>query len=224
MQLLIGLILQMIDPIAKCPIFQIPPVHIYEYKGDIDPLYNYVMNVEYGEKTDNTKSKNTYLLEDKELYDLKKFCSECIQQYTFEVCGSRHEIGLQQSWSNLANKNDNHTQHYHSNSYLSGVFYLRNDTTPIMFHADGLIEKYFFSVLPEMAPDIQVELEQGKRYFPSLGGTLAVAAETGTLLLFSSRSSHSVPPNMSNNPRLSIAFNTFPKVPFGDFDALSHLR
>ena len=214
----------MVEPIARCPIFQIPPVHIYQYKGDIDSLYNYVINVEYREKTDNTKSKTSYLLEDKELFDLKKFCSECIQQYTFEVCGSRNDIEIQQSWSNLANSNDCHNQHYHSNSYLSGVFYLRNDTTPIVFHSDALIEKYFFTVLPEISPDVQVELEQGRRSLPSLGGTMAVAAEAGTLLIFSSRLTHSVPPNSSNNPRLSIAFNTFPKIPFGDYDALSHLR
>lgn len=226
MQLRIGLILQMIDPnqVQRCPIFQIPPVHSYQYKGDIDSLYNYVMNLEYREKTDNTKSQRTDLLEHKELFDLKKFCSECIQHYSLEVCGSRKEIDIQQSWSNLAYKNDMHNEHFHANSYLSGVFYLRNDTTPIMFHADGLIEKYFFSVRPEIAPDVQVEIDQGKRYLPSIGGIMAVAAKPGTLLVFSSRSTHSVPPNMSDNPRLSIAFNTFPKLPFGDYRALTYIE
>ena len=212
------------DQVQRYTIFQIPPVHIYEYKGHIDSLYNYVMNLEYREKTDNATSKRLDILEHKELFDLKRVCSECVQHYSFEVCGSKNPIDIQQSWSNLANMNDGHRQHYHSNSYLSGVFYLRNDTTPIMFHADGLIEKYFFSVRPKIAPDVQVEIDQGKRYLPSIGGIMAVAAKPGTLLVFSSRSTHSVPPNMSDNPRLSIAFNTFPKLPFGDYRALTYIE
>ena len=87
-----------------------------------------------------------------------------------------------------------------------------------------MIEKYFFSVRPKIAPDVQVEIDQGKRYLPSIGGIMAVAAKPGTLLVFSSRSTHSVPPNMSDNPRLSIAFNTFPKLPFGDYRALTYIE
>ena len=212
------------DQVQRYTIFQIPPVHIYEYKGDIDSLYNYVMNLEYREKTDNAKSKRLDILEHKELFDLKRFCSECVQHYSFEVCGSKNPIDIQQSWSNLANMNDGHHQHYHANSYLSGVFYLRNDKTPIMFHMDGLIEKNFFSVLPEIAPDVQIEIEQGRKYLPSRSDIMAVPAQTGTLLVFSSRSSHSVPPNATNNPRLSIAFNTFPKLPFGNYESLHHIK
>ncbi len=37
----------------------------------------------------------------------------------------------------------------------------------------------------------------------------------GELILFSSMLTHHVPKNISDKPRISLSFNTYPKIPFG---------
>ncbi len=50
-----------------------------------------------------------------------------------------------------------------------------------------------------------------------------VTPETGEVILFSSGIQHFVEPNTSNQPRYSIAFNTFIKGKLGEFRDVSEL-
>ena len=47
--------------------FQIPPLMVFEYGGDMDKILEYVSNVEYRDSTGNIKSENDYILDDDNL-------------------------------------------------------------------------------------------------------------------------------------------------------------
>ena len=50
--------------------FQIPPLMVFEYEGDMDKLLEYVSNVEYRDGNGNIKSKSDYILDDDNLKEL----------------------------------------------------------------------------------------------------------------------------------------------------------
>ena len=200
-------------------IFEIPPILIFPYQGkDLDTLAKYVLNLDYrdSELDVTKKSINFNLLDDGKLLNLKNFFLEAINQYSQIVCGSNQEIGIQQSWSNLSKKQEGHKEHYHTNSYLSGVFYLMNEPQiPIIFHSASSIQREWFSVVPDLTED---------GWYGCRSESVAFRADVGNLLVFSSRLRHSVPPNHTDKKRLSLSFNTFPKLPFGNEHGLTHIK
>tara|TARA_B100000287_G_scaffold118891_1_gene110783 strand:- start:342 stop:1007 length:666 start_codon:yes stop_codon:yes gene_type:complete len=200
-------------------LFEIPPVLIFPYKGkDLNSLAKYVLNLDYRSPDFNqsAKSSNFNLLDDDKLVNLKNFFLKAVNQYSRVVCGSNQEIGIQQSWSNLSKKEEGHTEHYHTNSYLSGVFYLMNEPEiPIIFHSGSSIEREWFSVIPDQTED---------GWYNCRAESVGMEALPGSLLVFSSRLKHSVPPNDTDKKRLSLSFNTFPKLPFGNEHGLTHIK
>ena len=203
----------------KATLFEIPPVLIFPYKGkDLDTLAKYVLNLNYrsSHSDQTTKSINFNILNDNNLVNLKNFFLKAVNEYSLTVCGSNQEIEIQQSWSNLSNKQQSHSEHYHNNSYLSGVFYLMNEPEiPIIFHSGSSIEREWFSVLPDQTED---------GWYGSRSDTVGMEADVGSLLVFSSRLKHSVPPNDTDKKRLSLSFNTFPKLPFGNANTLTLIK
>ena len=198
--------------------FQIPPLMVFEYGGDMDKLLEYISTLEYQESTGNIKSDNDYILDDENLIDLKKFCLESVQEYISDVLGIKDEIEIQQSWINLNKPGQNHPEHYHGNSFISGVFYLSSDQeggAPIAFKSE--LHKSNFSIL--IHPD-----NPYAKYYSSLAASFKYPSVPGQLLVFSSNTIHSVPQNQSDSVRVSLSFNTYPKIPFGSKKGLTYVR
>ena len=200
--------------------FSVPPLMVFEYQGDMDRVLEYTSNIEYL-KGGFTRSKNDYILDVDDLKDLKDFCSNCVHQYAREVIGMGDEIEIQQSWANLCPPGEQQiTDHYHSNSFISGVFYLFSDQkngAPIKFKSD-LYKSNFGSI------EGDCENSDQSTYYPSNSAEFTYPSIPGQLLLFSSTITHMVPINMSDKKRMSIAFNTYPKLPFGNRLGVSYLR
>ena len=198
--------------------FQMPPLMVFEYDGDTNKLLEYVSNIEYRDSMGNIKSKSDYILDCKELSKLKKFCLESVQEYVFDVLGIDDEIEIQQSWINVNKPGQNHPEHYHGNSFISGVFYLYSDQkegSPITFKSE--LHKSNFSILT-------VPKDPFANYYPSIAGSFSYPSIPGELILFSSTTTHLVPTNNSNEVRISLSFNTYPKIPFGSKENLTHVR
>ena len=198
--------------------FQIPPLMVFEYEGDMSKLLEYIYNVEYHDCNDNIKSKSDYILDDKELSNLKKFCLESVQEYIFDVLGISDEIEIQQSWINVNKPGQNHLEHYHGNSFISGVFYLYSDQkegSPIIFKSE--LHKSNFSILT--VPD-----DPFAKHHPSVAAGFSYPSVPGELILFSSTITHLVPTNNSDDVRVSLSFNTYPKIPFGRKENLTYVR
>ena len=197
--------------------FQIPPLMVFEYGGDMDKLLEYIPTLEYQESTGNIKSDNDYILDDENLIDLKKFCLESVQEYISDVLGIRDEIEIQQSWINVNKPGQNHPEHYHGNSFISGVFYIFSDQkegSPITFKSE--LHKSNFSILT-------VPEDPYAKYYPSVAASFNYPSVPGQLILFSSTTTHYVPRNTTKTPRVSLSFNTYPKIPFGGKKALTYV-
>ena len=67
--------------IKKMTLFEVPPLMVFEYGGDINKLLDYTSNIEYEQTPDNLKSIDHYILDHNELSDLKKFCLKSVAEY-----------------------------------------------------------------------------------------------------------------------------------------------
>lgn len=188
--------------------FSAAPILAYDYKGDLEKLFEYIQTLEYDQEVGgNCKSVDRYILKHDEFKDLNKWSLECIHDYTKKVCGSNQSILMEQSWVNVNKPGQAHAAHLHSNSFLSGVFYIASDQdkgSPIRFHNN--LRNFLYS--------FEDTIGKGN-YNPYMTSGRDVASIPGTLLVFSSQQVHSVPVNESEYNRVSIAFNTFPKLPIG---------
>ena len=198
--------------------FQVPPLMVFEYEGDMDKLLEYISTLEYRKNASNMMSDNDYILDDENLIDLRKFCLESVYEYLDEVLGTDNEIEIQQSWINLNQPGQNHPDHYHGNSFISGFFYIASDQkegAPITFKSH--LCKSNFSILTKLQDPFS-------KHYPSISSTFVYPSVPGQLILFSSTTTHNVPPNNSDEVRASLSFNTYPKIPFGSRGHLTYVR
>jgi len=146
----------------------------------------------------NTQSANGKILDLPGLESLKEECQMHLDTYYRQVtcADDTTKIHLTDSWINFARKGDQHTMHTHVNSVLSGVFYLQvNDSVPaITFHKPE----------PFLLFDVGVT-QQTVHNSPQW--RLDVA--NGDIIIFPSNVWHSVEANPSDQPRVSLAFNSF---------------
>ena len=102
---------------------------------------NFIMKQKQRPNDGNSTSVNNSLLENKTLENLKTFISNCFNNYAENVLRIKEDVSLDitQSWANFTKKGEFHHRHSHSNSYLSGVFYVKADDKldKIMFFKDG---------------------------------------------------------------------------------------
>jgi uncharacterized protein (TIGR02466 family) len=134
-----------------------------------------------------------------------------VQRYAYDVMKISTQYGLKchGAWLNRNDPGDSTPTHHHSNSLISGVYYLDVDPATqgaIQFYDDreGQFGK-FFSVLKYA--------EKSNRN----SHRATVDCENAMLVLFPSALKHSVSQNTADVPRYSIAFDY---MITGEFDAL----
>ena len=187
------------------------PIYIAKYKKDITDEFNFIKKISYvnNGKNGNFKSVNTFVLESKELKNLKHFILEHLNNYTKKIMMSNDILTPTISWTNKNPKGSRHHEHIHPNSIVSGVFYFSiHDLVPIMFH------KYDFGGL---------KLDSLK-YNDYNNGMYSVKMSTSELVLFPSNTRHSVPINNNDEIRYSLSFNTFVNSTIGSTDKLTYLN
>ena len=145
----------------------------------------------------NGSMTNEYFLECPEMKFIKDSITNKVKSYLYDTCGISDKIipELVTSWVNLHTKGDWAQIHNHTNSIVSGVWYL--STTPnsgnFLVHTDN---KLFGNVL---------DFPRKDNLFNS--NDCAFLPQNGDLILFPSNLKHSVAPNKSDKERLSLAFN-----------------
>lgn len=160
----------------------------------------------------NTSSKDNYVLNRKELKNIKKFLDQCCKEYLETVICPKNNIELYitQSWLNYTEKNQYHHKHQHPNSVISGVLYL---------DADKEKDKIVFTN-PKGYEQISLDIN---KYNIWNSDTWWFPVETGQLFLFPSSTTHHVEIKKGNNTRISLAFNTFYKGVLGSNSQLTEL-
>ena len=187
------------------------PVLITKYKGSLVDELKHIDTLDWIEQkaNGNFKSKDTYLLKHEQFKNIKNFINESINKFTKNISQSDQRLVVTQSWMNKNPKGSKHHEHVHPNSIISGVFYFKQDPKlpPISF-----------------SKSIQSAMKLDPKKYNNLNSeTFLLPCTDGELILFPSNLKHSVPINMSEEPRISMSFNTFSVDVLGSEDSLTHL-
>ena len=174
------------------------PALITKYPDTIEEEFEFIQNLEYGEKgseNGNTQTRDTYLLKHKELSKSKDFIYESLNKFTVGIWKTKQKLIITQSWCNKNLSNTEHPVHHHANSLVSGVFYFKQDITmpPIQF---SRVDRQ--PLMPKIEENNIFNSQQ-----------IMFPMEDGELIIFPSNVWHAVLPNKSKNPRYSMSFNTF---------------
>ena len=163
--------------------------------------------------TGNTRTKDSYILENKEFLSIKKVLEKEVENY-FETILKSADVKpyITQSWLNYTEVNQYHHAHYHANSLVSGVFYIDADK-----HNDQI------SFIKPNVFGRQLELNVTE-YNDWNSQSWSLPTETGDLFLFPSTLDHTVDFKKGTNTRISLAFNVFVKGILGKKDSLTFLK
>jgi len=151
----------------------------------------------------NSFTKNNYILDEPEMETLKNELMLSIKHYAHNVLLIEEitEPYITISWMNFTGKNQFHHKHYHTNSYISGVFYIDVDEKK-----DSI--NFFNDYEPAIEP-----IFKKSNMFNSMSWNFNIANKL--LLLFPSHLKHEVFVKQGDNIRISLSFNVFFKGNIG---------
>ena len=159
----------------------------------------------------NLSSKDNYILNQKELKDFKKELYLRVEDYFNKIISPSDNITpyITQSWLNYTETNQYHHKHNHSNSLISGVFYINcnEEFDKIKFF------KHDYKIIKPEVKDWNLYNSESW-WFP---------VKTGDIILFSSSLTHMVETKEGDNTRISLAFNVFIKGTVGNNKELTEL-
>ena len=150
-------------------------------------------------------SENLAILNTIQLRDLQGRIEKGLQEYQdhLGVDTAQVEMRITTSWLNRYHKGHSTHQHHHSNSIISGVYYLGDcdKSAPIQFHrAPGYVNLWPNTINLPIKTHNALNID-----------IITVIPKAGELIMWPSHLAHSVPPNQSDTARHTIAFNTFIK-------------
>ena len=147
-------------------------------------------------------SDNQQQLQRRQNKKLKKVIDDQIENYLRKYLRLKKTVYLkhQSSWLTVHEKGDHAQKHYHSNSWLSGVYY------PIVNSMSGnlvVVNRPPYGWCDGfMSPESEIE-----EYNSINGISTSYSPNPGDLFLFPSHLEHEVEPNLSDVDRVCMAFN-----------------
>jgi uncharacterized protein (TIGR02466 family) len=172
----------------------------------------YLFNLEIRPNVGNATSVENNVLNKPELHSLAEFLNSSLQDYFNAVYAPKNDADLRitQSWVNYTKPGQFHHKHQHPNSFISGVFYIQaaKETDKLHFFKDNFQQ---IKVTPK-----DFNLFNSESWW--------LTASTGTLYLFPSSLTHMVELVKSDDTRISLSFNTFPKGIIGEEVGLTSLK
>lgn len=197
------------------PLFSTPVMVCDDFTQPVDnelvaKCYNYEMIVNGG---GNLASINTQILDEEPFKEIKARVEHAIREYAHDVLKwSSNEIYLTQSWLNINPQGTSHHIHHHSNSILSGSYYIRGNDSTIKLHAPSY---YFTNQMLTFEPE---------EYNLWNSTIWRLPVRDNSIVMFPSSTTHSVDINEHPDDRISIAFNTFVRGSFGSERTLNYLE
>lgn len=160
---------------------------------------------------DNSTSLDRRVLDAPAMQPLRSFFMEGVNQYARKVISvsEKVEFYITQSWINYTQTGQSHHRHVHTNSLVSGVFYIS---------AVKEVDKLFFyrNATPQINVwNKEVNWYNADSWFFSVG--------TGDLILFPSNVQHGVEETAGKHTRISLAFNAFVRGELGSEERLNSL-
>ena len=161
----------------------------------------------------NSTSENTVIFNSK-LKEIKQFCEQQIKIYVEKIINPKEDLDfyITQSWLNITKPGQFHHSHYHSNSIISGVFYISTEEDDKITFSDPNRK---VKELITFAPKEYNLWNSGTWFFPSV---------TNELVMFPSWLDHKVDVNKkATTDRISLSFNTFARGILGEKDGPTEL-
>jgi uncharacterized protein (TIGR02466 family) len=198
--------------LEKFEIFKMFPVPLYLTNIGVE---NYNLNEIHKEEYVRMKSENGYYTKDKHILDkqlynnLKNKINDHLNFFLKQQLFTTNDLTfyITTSWINIHKKEDWAQTHSHENSIISGVYYI--ETTEI----SGDIIFYVDTCRKLFSPVININFNQRNDLNTD---EWIIKPKSGSLILFPSYLSHGVKKNMSENDRISLAFNVFVKGKLSD--------
>lgn len=192
------------------PLFAVPLYRSTLGKVD-DNLKIYIEKLEFermpADNGDYTVDKN--ILHDSNLSDLRNKIQQHIDYFMYDLldCKETQCFEIQNSWVNRHTTGDYAGPHNHSNSLISGVYYIsvQDQSGAIQFEKN----KSYFNLWPDLL-DIEFNNDLDKTNIFN-AQAWAISPMPGDIVLFPSHLHHSVYENRSDQLRFSLAFNVFPR-------------
>ena len=185
------------------PIFPAGVLKIYQNPNppiipDIDD-FDYTKQGGGNPESTQFGSENPNIVDKSGLADLKVWFEECIKDYFDNVMTLAYEeFWIHESWINKSRPNSAQSMHNHSNSLISGVYYI--DSVPE--HPPLIFEKVAYNADPFIS--LRKHYNQANANFSN---RLAMPCTKGSLIMFNSYLFHGFGQNKSTKPRVSLAFN-----------------
>jgi len=197
------------------PLF-VEPYFRANIAGSVTPAQiKYIKNLKMVGNTENLISENLYIFEEPELKSIKNAVQEVLDIYTRDVLCIPQEIYVTQSWSLICNPGIGMHGHSHSNSIISGSLYYCELPTPI---SSMVFTRHVSYQQIDLDPP---DLNRRNIYNTPIN---RVMPKQDDIFLFSSRLTHMVEKNDSDQHRYSIAFNTFVRGTLGNYRAVTELK
>jgi uncharacterized protein (TIGR02466 family) len=148
---------------------------------------------------------NTDVLNLKKLTFLKNKIIKSVNNYTKNVLKYKNNFLITTSWVTCTKINESSEAHYHSNSMLSGVFYIECDKKSDQISFEN------FNVSTWMLEPEEYNIYNSNIYYVNIKKNL--------LILFPSEVLHKIEKNKNEKERISLAFNLLPVGTIGIKDS-----
>ena len=136
----------------------------------------------------------------------RNWCEQQAERYAKEILGHYipETVQVTDSWFNVSNTGGLQHQHYHANSYISGVYYVNFDAEK--GHCSTSFTKDERRFMPNSST-----LQLLKTKYTEFNQNDVVYAKEGELILFPSYITHGYKENQGDN-RVTISMNIMPTV------------
>lgn len=192
------------------------PLGVYDLDREIKSNeISAIKSLKYYANQGNQTSENTSIFDLSALRFIREFAEQSIADYCKEAYSitDKVEMYITQSWANHTKPTEWHHAHKHSNSIVSGVFYIETNDN----------DKISFLQANSMNPVVTYYHLPFKDYTAYNGATWWMPSIKGRLYLFPSNLEHEVTKVEGNKDRWSISFNTFIRGEIGEKQSLTHL-
>ena len=193
----------MIESVFPCPVYIVKSNSKFTYDEEIGNIIDAGMQF----NGSNSNSISSYIF-DTGLKKIKQFCEEQIKIYVEQIiCPVEGDLDfyITQSWLNVNRPGESHYEHCHSNSIISGVFYISTEEDDKITFVDPN-----YHVKDRIKFETKVSNIWNSEQW-------SFQSNSNELILFPSWLNHMVNSNpRATKDRLSISFNTFVRGTLGE--------
>ena len=188
---------------TEIPVFPAGVLKIYQNPNPptIPSMDEFEFNQQAIANPDTTQFSNELpnIVDHDGLAELKTWFYECVKDYLDNVMTLDYrEFWIHESWLNSAEPGSQQSMHNHGNSLISGVYYVQSNPQhpPLVFEKMPANSDPFFS--------LRKHYNKANANFTN---KIGMPCTQGSLIMFNSYLFHGFGQNVTDQPRVSLAFN-----------------